>query len=146
MRPNIVIIGFENQFNRILGKSIADKLDMFFVDVSELVEYNLISSKDALIKCGQEYIDKEERKTVMSVAEFENSVAFIEYDSFVHNYKYFGENNLIVYIVPKSVSAIDEIVFEERDKFLREIADIVVKNDDNNVDNCFKKIVKALKG
>ena len=114
MKPNVILIGFDQIFNKKIGMYLADKLDMFFVDVEELIEYNLINSKEALLKCGRDYIEKEERKTVRSVSEYENTIASISYDIFLNNKHFFEGNNIKILLRPKKVNQVEKIALEDR--------------------------------
>lgn len=145
MKPNLVIIGFEKDFNKNLCIYLADKLDMFFVDVKELIEYDIVNSKEALLRCGKEYIEKEERKTVRNVSEYENSVVNIPYDIFVNNKDYFKNNNINIFIKPYKAEIVDDVVMEDRISLLKNVCHIFIENSENNIQDCFNKIIAKLK-
>lgn len=146
MKPNLVVVGFEYEFNKKLCIYLADKLDMFFVDVKELIEYDLVNSKEALLRCGKEYIEKEERKTVRNVSEYENTVVNIPYDLFVNNRDFFKNNNINIFIKPFKVDDIDMLVMEDRIALLKNDCKIFIENRENSVENCYNKIITKLKG
>ena len=146
MKPNLVVVGFENEFNKKLCIYLADKLDMFFVDVKELIEYDLVNSKEALLRCGKEYIEKEERKTVRNVSEYENTVVNIPYDLFVNNRDFFKNNNINIFIKPFKVDNIDMLVMEDRIALLKNDCKIFIENRENSVESCYNKIITKLKG
>lgn len=146
MKPNLVVVGFEYEFNKKLCIYLADKLDMFFVDVKELIEYDLVNSKEALLRCGKEYIEKEERKTVRNVSEYENTVVNIPYDLFVNNRDFFKNNNINIFIKPFKVDDIDMLVMEDRIALLKNDCKIFIENSENSVESCYNKIITKLKG
>lgn len=146
MKPNLVVVGFEYEFNKKLCIYLADKLDMFFVDVKELIEYDLVNSKEALLRCGKEYIEKEERKTVRNVSEYENTVVNIPYDLFVNNRDFFKNNNINIFIKPFKADDIDMLVMEDRIALLKNDCKIFIENRENSVENCYNKIITKLKG
>lgn len=146
MKPNLVVVGFEYEFNKKLCIYLADKLDMFFVDVKELIEYDLVNSKEALLRCGKEYIEKEERKTVRNVSEYENTVVNIPYDLFVNNRDFFKNNNINIFIKPFKVDDIDMLVMEDRIALLKNDYKIFIENSENSVESCYNKIITKLKG
>lgn len=146
MKPNLVVVGFEYEFNKKLCIYLADKLDMFFVDVKELIEYDLVNSKEALLRCGKEYIEKEERKTVRNVSEYENTVVNIPYDLFVNNRDFFKNNNINIFIKPFKVDDIDMLVMEDRIALLKNDCKIFIENRENSVESCYNKIITKLKG
>lgn len=146
MKPNLVIIGFEKEFNKKLCIYLADKLDMFFVDVKELIEYDLVNSKEALLRCGKEYIEKEERKTVRNVSEYENSVVNIPYDIFITNRDFFKAGNINIFIKPFKADDIDDIVMQDRIALLKNDCHIFIENSENNIEKCYNLIMSKLKG
>ena len=146
MNPNLVVVGFEYEFNKKLCIYLADKLDMFFVDVKELIEYDLVNSKEALLRCGKEYIEKEERKTVRNVSEYENTVVNIPYDLFVNNRDFFKNNNINIFIKPFKADDIDMLVMEDRIALLKNDYKIFIENSENSVESCYNKIITKLKG
>ena len=146
MKPNLVVVGVEYEFNKKLCIYLADKLDMFFVDVKELIEYDLVNSKEALLRCGKEYIEKEERKTVRNVSEYENTVVNIPYDLFVNNRDFFKNNNINIFIKPFKVDDIDMLVMEDRIALLKNDYKIFIENSENSVESCYNKIITKLKG
>lgn len=146
MKPNLVVVGFEYEFNKKLCIYLADKLDMFFVDVKELIEYDLVNSKEALLRCGKEYIEKEERKTVRNVSEYENTVVNIPYDLFVNNRDFFKNNNINIFIKPFKADDIDMLVMEDRIALLKNDYKIFIENSENSVESCYNKIITKLKG
>ena len=119
---------------------------MFFVDVKELIEYDLVNSKEALLRCGKEYIEKEERKTVRNVSEYENTVVNIPYDLFVNNRDFFKNNNINIFIKPFKVDDIDMLVMEDRIALLKNDYKIFIENSENSVESCYNKIITKLKG
>ena len=137
---------FEYEFNKKLCIYLADKLDMFFVDVKELIEYDLVNSKEALLRCGKEYIEKEERKTVRNVSEYENTVVNIPYDLFVNNRDFFKNNNINIFIKPFKADDIDMLVMEDRIALLKNDYKIFIENSENSVESCYNKIITKLKG
>ena len=146
MNPNLVIIGFDNQFISRLGKYVADRLDMLYADVLELIEYNLVNSKEALLRCGREYIEKEERKTISAVSEYENAVISIPYDIFINNSKYVSKDSFIVCVISNNISSVDKIALAERCEVLKSLTDDIIHNQDGKLDTCFNQIVNSLKG
>ena len=146
MNPNLIIIGFDNEFISRLGKYVADRLDMLYADVLELIEYNLINSNEALLRCGREYIEKEERKTVSAISEYENAVISIPYDIFINNKKVLTKDAFIVCIVSNNISSVDKIVLTERCEILKPIVDDIIINEDGSLETAFKQIINSLKG
>ena len=77
---NIVLVCLDGDFNRNICKELANKLDMFFADLKDYIEYDLLDSKTILEKCGIEYLAQREFKASQSFARFENSVLTVDFD------------------------------------------------------------------
>ena len=143
MKTNIVIVGFLRGFNEEVCKKLADQLNMFYADISDLVAYELSNQDEMITICGQDYYDEQEKKTIQNTSTFENTIFNFNYDYFYNhkNYKSFKKTSHIIYlkIDPKKLdrkiksdndaltwaTAIDVIDYADRDKFLMENADFV---------------------
>ena len=57
MKKNITIICLSNKYKKIVAKELADSLEMFYADINDIMEYNLINS-EMLLSAGQQYFDE----------------------------------------------------------------------------------------
>ena len=100
---------------------------MYFLDVEELVNYNLFSKTEMLEKCGIEYLTKQETAVVKSCAEYENTIMCMPYSYFFRDDMYvnFTNNSYIIYLYfskenlskkqnLSKVFDVDMIVFDKR--------------------------------
>ena len=108
MKTNIVVIGLDYEYNLKIGKLIADKINLYFLDVLQYINYSLFSIKDIIEKFGIEYLERKENSVVSSCAEFENTVICIPYMYFFRNNQYerFLNNSNIIYL-EKQIKNID---------------------------------------
>lgn len=162
MKTNITIISFINSFEKKVAKALADDLELYYVDVNDFMEFNLINVNEVLTTCGPDYLNKIERKTVKTVSDFENTVITLNTNMLFdkENIKSLKESSIIVYIqLPskmvegesKKVAASDKshldvqnLVMEEREKQLLSICDIVVPSNNLNEKSTIKKVVKEI--
>lgn len=163
MKSNITIICQLNTFKKRVAKALADKLDLYYVDVLDFMEFNLINLQEVLSTCGVEYLNKIERKTIKEVASFENTVITCEtghlsdkdsvdilknssYVVFLRFDKEFYVKQISKCENVEEISAlkVGEIVFDETEKHFEEVSDIVI--DMNNLSErvAVKKIAKQL--
>lgn len=82
MKSNLILVGLDYSFISNVAKQLADKLDMFFLDVNSLITYSIANSKVKDI-LGQEYFDKEQSKVAKSVKDYENTLSSFPYDLFI---------------------------------------------------------------
>lgn len=162
MKTNITIVCFVNSFEKKVAKALADDLELYYVDVNDFMEFNLINSSEVLTTCGADYLTKIERKTVKTVSEFENTVITLDTNMLFdkENIKSLKETSIMVYIQvinkafeneiknaateDKAHLEVQGLVFEEREKQLLTACDIVVPSNNLNEKSTIKKVVKAI--
>lgn len=161
MKSNIVVISFLDTFKKKVAKSLADSLSLYYVDVLEFMEFNLINLSDVLKNCGADYLNKLESKTIRDISEFENTVITLE------NHQLFYEKNIenlqktsVIVYLKNSTDAVDKnaklselestnlevenLVKDEREANIEKISEIIVEIHSLNVDNVVKKVIKAI--
>lgn len=128
---------------------------MFFLDVDELLEYELAEKDEIILKCGEEHYKQLEQKTIKSASTFENTVAVINYDMFCAdgNYKFFLKTAYIFYIeLPKQYfenhadeNIINKIAYEDRSKKLESICNFKISLKGKHHNKAVNQIIKYLK-
>lgn len=99
MSRNITIICLNDFLRKEVGKEVAKNNNMFYLDIDELIDFELISRNQVSIKCGDEFLHKLEQECVMRVAEYENCVYSISPDMFLaNNNRVYLENTSIIYL------------------------------------------------
>ena len=81
MKSNITFIALNNSFKKNIAKQLAEKLEMFYIDINELINYNLHNVAEVISLAGLEYYNEVETKTVASISSYENSL--ITLNSFI---------------------------------------------------------------
>lgn len=99
MKKNITIICMNDFLRKETGKEFAKFDNMHYLDVDELIDFELISRRQVSLKCGDEFLNKLERECVARVAEYQNCVYSISPDLFLANdNKIYLENSYIIYL------------------------------------------------
>jgi hypothetical protein len=150
-KKSVVITGLNNSFNKKVARLLCEKLEMFLLDVADLLEFELAEKDQMIATCGMDYFKQQERKVFSSLADYENTIMVIKYDHFVFD-KHFNlfENAYIFYfrfqkhnISPTDVEVASLIAFEERDKFLSSLCITIDVDQDEN--KAAEKVIEALK-
>ena len=162
MKNKILILALNHKFKKNIAQNLSKQLDMFYLDVFDLIKYELINIDEVIKKAGLEYYNKQETKIIKSLANFENIVVTMDNDSFFNkkNYEYLKNSSLFIYLKlsysyfislikqedvdSKYELMIDQKLFDERDKILQSICDITININKRNK-NIEEKIIKEIK-
>lgn len=159
MKKNITIICLSNEYKKNIAKQLALELDMFYADINDIMEYNLINS-EMLEKAGQQYYDENEAKTIKTVSGYDDTILTLNLSTLnKSNYlDIIQQNSLIIYIRldfetfmnlnkaenSKALVKINEIAFDDRDKLISSFADIIIENKDIDVTRTIKQIIEGI--
>ena len=158
MKKNIAIVSLSNNYSRIISKNIADFLELFYVDLNDIMEYNLVN-EDMLESAGREYFEKERQKVICGVAEFDNSLVTGDIELFLanENFDIFKKNFIIIYLYFENNVLIDIesgfetkrsiVAFKEEDEICKKNCDITIlmtKDYGNNISEIKKSLLKYL--
>lgn len=169
MKSNITLIALNATFKKEIAKQLAERLGMFYVDVNDLIKYDLLNIKQVISVAGLDYYNKVETKTVGSVSSYENTLITLDNDTFFNNdnYKLLKDSSIFIYLKLnfndyKTIQdnekdnseyyekLLNEKLFIERDLILSSVSDIVVpislstKNKVNTITNKIKKYFKEV--
>lgn len=143
-KANICLIGLSNQFVDKNALLLSKKLDMFYANASEIIQFELFDIKKMEETCGKEYLEKKESSIIRRICSYENTIVNIEYfylNSDV-NYKFISDNCLIIYLrlnqkqyieeikkedLSKSAMSLNIDLYQDRDFVCSKKADIVVE-------------------
>ncbi len=155
MRSNIVIVGLDYEQSKVVANSLSLALDMFFLDINDLIVYSLKNKDDIISKVGIDYYNKQIKKLVQGACDYENTVINVPYDLLLDsaNSAYLQSTAKVVYLnmskaqlanlnKKKNVTSkldIQLIAYEEFSTQLKNLSDIVV-NYDSNVDKVIDEI------
>ena len=164
MKTNIALICLLPNYSRNVSKLLSDKLDMFYVNVEEMVEFEL-GDLEHIIKIlgdrdGRKFIRDEETKIIKNISNFENTIISINALTMFsnRNFEKLSKTSYIVYlqIAPKffqiraqeSGDDISEsmlnIAFTERDKMYVDSSDMVVNCSNLKPNKAVKKVVSNI--
>ena len=158
MKKNIAIVSLSNNYSRTISKNIADFLELFYADLNDIMEYNMVN--DAMLEsAGREYFEKEKQKVVASVAEFENTLLTGDIELFLanDNFEIFRKNFILIYLdfdnndLTKIESTIQNgrnlVAYKEEDEISKKNCDIVIsmtENFEDNIAEIKKSLIKYL--
>lgn len=163
MKTNIACVCFVEDFNKAISKMISDHLDLYYADVNDYLEFNMVNASEVISKCGVDYLEKLENDCVSSVASFENALISIEPRLYIKqkNAQALAKSSVVVYIKldkkifenytaklkknkKEELQALS-IVFEDYDKLCVNNCDIVVEVKSLNEKFAFKQVLKHIK-
>lgn len=160
LKTNITLLLPLSSYKKKLTRELAHKLDMFFVDVEDMLQFELVDLKRALSINGKDYLEKEENKLVARLYSYTNALITLNLSTFFkeQNNKLIKENSLIVYFefstanyfkLLKKEQKGDELelnfkLFEERNKLLKNNADIVVNCQNTNKKDIIKLLLQKI--
>ena len=138
MKKNIVILSLSNNYSRDIGKRLADFFDMFYIDLNDILEYNLVD-ENMLKTAGREYFETERTKIIKGLSHYENSLIVGNLELFFeqNNIVYLKNNYIIIYL-HSAKNKVEEyekqfefqrnlIAFEEEDKICKLFKDIQIE-------------------
>lgn len=162
MKNNIVVVGLLGELNDQVCRKLSDDLKMFYANISDMLAYELSCADEMISVCGIEYFQEQEDKVLKRLSTFENTIFCFDYLCF-SNYakKYFSKTCHIIYLKASEKqielqikqnndyetwsSAIDLIDFEERNKNLTKMSDVVIECNRINAQSYCKRIKEYLK-
>ena len=164
MKTNITFICLLENFSKNIGKLLCEKLDMFFVNVEDMIEFELGDTEHILDvlgnREGKRYMKDIETKVVKRIASFENTLVCARPATLFGNKNYdrFKKTSYFVYlqISPKYLSKVAEetkdiidekmltVAFTEKDKMFVDSADMVVNCSTLKEKRAVKKIMSTI--
>lgn len=83
MKSNILLVGLDYGYTKSVAIKLSSIFDMHYLDIKDLISYNLVDERDVLDKAGVEYYKEQVHKIVLSACEYENTIINIPYDLFL---------------------------------------------------------------
>lgn len=153
---NIVLVGMPGSGKTVIGKKLAEKLDMRFLDTDTLIEEKADNKKvmDIIKNDGQKVFRALEKNQIKSL-EFTKGAIISTGGGSVEdeeNRKILRKNSIVFYI-DRDISKLDtenrplsknlNEIFDKRDKLYRLISDEIVFNDeiDDTVNQIIQKVI-----
>jgi len=137
-----------DKYIKKFATQLAIILDMYFIDVQELLDYDFSCVIDKLNEAGEEYLKNVINKKINAVSNYENSVIILPTQSIFDNdnISLFKKNSLILNIEFKE-SAIKKIIHiadDERKKMYTSVADITINCTQTNVKQAVNNAIEQI--
>lgn len=134
MKSRICILGLSKEYTNKIAENLAKKLDMFYLDVDALVEYEIVNPAYIEMQCGVDYLAKLQRDCVKRAVSFENSLLTMDYTLLndKENLKAVKKECLIIY-VNLSKESYEKKLNKDKIKKLRQILDVFMFNERNKI-------------
>ncbi len=158
---NICVVGLTKIFTDNICKELSSKLDMFYANVSELLEYELMDANKMEEICGKEYLVREELGVIKRVCSFNDTLINIDYINLNNEtaLKLVKDSSVLIYLRLSKERYKEELLreeqsfnqrliasdlFEDRDFVCTSIADAVVECGDLDTPDILIKISEKL--
>lgn len=162
MKQGICVLGLYKNLTTKVSQNLAKKLDMFYLDVDELVEYELMNPSFIEAQCGKEYLLKLQRNNVKRASSFENSLLTMNYTLLNDhvNLANIKDKCLIIFLELSKVNyekkiksekknklknILEAYIFDERNSICNDISDIVINIDGLSYLQSANLVIKKLK-
>ncbi len=162
MNKNMAIVSVLNDYRKKLSALISKKLGVMYLEVDDLVDYELLGSKKAIDFNGLEYYNKKRKKIVRRLFSYENVLISTGLQAFHEaNINQSCEHTYIVGVILSDELFEKRIKLESmnraekdiarklkpaRDKAVELESDIFIILDENNIYNNRDKILKGMLG
>ena len=160
-KTNLCFIGLAKNFTDIVCKQLSAQLDMFYANVQEIIEFELLDIPSVEEKCGREYLLKEEMKIINRISCYENTLINIEYSNLNNetNLKTIKEHCLLVYLrldsdrfekelikdnLTKNQTLLQQDLFQDRDFICKNISDMYINCTDLKVNDLIRFIMEQI--
>lgn len=162
-KANICIVGLSKQFTNDVSKQLSIRMDMFYANIQDILEFELMDLDKVEEVCGVEYLLKQERSIVRRVCSYDNTLINVDYSCLNNdnNLEVIRDNCLIIYLklnekrfikelekenINNNVKNIDKDLFHDRDFLCNKFSDISVNceeySDSEIVDIVIEKILE----
>ena len=160
-KSNICVIGLSNGFTDQVSKQLSIRLDMFYANVQQILEYELIDLMRIEEICGKEYLLKEEISIIRRICSYENTIINIEYANLNNEtiLNFVRENCLIIYLklsderfleeqdkeeLSANTKGLNLELLHERDAICTKISDIVLDCKENDIDDIIEDFIEKI--
>lgn len=158
MKSNIIVVGLNYDFSKCVAKELSNFFDMFFLDANDLIEYSLIDAKNMQLICGIEYYEKEKRKIIVGINQYENTIVNIPHNILLEGDTILKlrQNAIIIYLeISKSLIEKEQskngnfttetIAYKELNFLLKQKADVSIDCATLSVKSTLEKVILKLR-
>lgn len=163
MITNITILALNNSFKKMISKKLAKDLDMFYIDTTDIIKFDMEAYNKIVNKDGVEFFTQLENDAFKRVCGFENTVITTDLDLINrnNNFELLSKSSLIIYLNldyefykeklieerPRSniyEENLNLIVFNERSKILSDYSNIIINVTHKNEKRINNLIIKEI--
>lgn len=163
MITNITILALNNSFKKAISKKLAKDLDMFYIDTTDIIKFDMEAYNKVVNKDGVEFFTQLENDAFKRVCGFENTVITTDLDLINrnNNFELLSKSSLIIYLNldyefykeklieerPRSniyEENLNLIVFNERSKILSDYSNIIINVTHKNEKRINNLIIKEI--
>lgn len=147
MENLVVMFGLNPSMTANIAKQVADRLDLYYLSINDLIEYEFSKVVFDYENCGQEYFQSKVLKLVKSVFDYENTIAVVDVDNLFSDEvitiaKSKSKLIFLNFNNGESMPIVNNIVFDEMQAICLQYADFVVDEADNDI--MIEQILKYL--
>ena len=160
-KTNICVIGLSQQFADDVCKELSKRLDMYYANVEQIIEFELIDVDKMQELCGMEYFNKKEFSVIKRICTYENTLINLNFNKLNSDkiLEVIANNCLIIYLriqrndykkqmVVEDLSyneqKINLDVYHDRDNIIKNIADIIIECTYDNMSDFIDNIIESL--
>lgn len=158
---NIILVGIIEEDLKQVGLALAQKLDFFYLNCEDMISYSLFDEEKMEKLCGKPYAIQQEKKVVESLNTYEKTIVSMKCETFSNNFNVISTNNIVIYLrqTPSQFNKrieslkksgisqeklgyyeIAQIVFKERDNYLKKNCNFFLKYDISKLDDLIETL------
>lgn len=124
MVSNICMVGLLDNYTKDVTQRVADMLEMYYTDVTEVMEYDFADLINAESIVGRDYLEKQESGVVKTLASYDNTIFSIKFSILNNetNLNYVKNGCLLIYVRVNEVDFAKKISKEPLNKYEKSIA------------------------
>ena len=128
MASSVIIVGTECDYIDNLAKKVAEATDRMFLSLKDLIVYEMQGMIGDIAHLDSEYINGEIANVKISALEYENSIISIDVTNLGDERLLAGMKDMLkIYAVSGGCDSDFAVVCDDRDRYLRSIANYVVE-------------------
>ena len=128
MASSVIIVGTECDYIDNLAKKVAEVTDRMFLSLKDLIVYEMQGMIGDIAHLDSEYINGEIANIKVSALEYEDSIISVDVTNLGDERFLAGMKDMLkIYAVSGGCDSDFAVVCDDRDRFLRSIANYVVE-------------------
>lgn len=143
MKTNLCFIGLAKQFTDNICKKLSAKFELYYANVEDLIEFELLDIAKMEEICGKEYLLREEHSIISRICTYDNTLINIDYKNLNNetNLNTIKEKCLLIYLrmskekfkqeqekenLTLNQRLIENDLFDDRDFICKNISDMTI--------------------